>query len=160
MLLRGSTLRADIVHALGRFIFKCQWDRGQGWVGSRLRPRLRLPEARFSRKCWLPGRLRLPSIQKLLDSASASAFLNAVFDGFGFGFGFVILEAGIAYRIALCQNRRFISLPGGIRTHDPFVTDKAILPTSVPVEQCLSRPNGTSRSGAMKEFMKSLGTCL
>ena len=45
----------------------------------------------FSRKCWLPGRLRLPSIQKLLASASASASLNAVFDGFGFGFGFVII---------------------------------------------------------------------
>ena len=40
----------------------------------------------FSRKCCLPGRLRLPNIQKLLASASASASLNAVFDGFGFGF--------------------------------------------------------------------------
>ena len=70
------------------------------------------------------------------------------------------LEAGIAYRIVLCQNRRFISLPGGIRTHDPSVTDKAILLPSVPVERCPSRHNRTSRSGALNEFMKSLGTCL
>ena len=45
---------------------------------------------RFSRKYWLPGQLRLPSIQKSLASASASASLNAVFDGFDLGFGFVI----------------------------------------------------------------------
>ena len=40
------------------------------------------------------------------------------------------LEAGIAYRIALCQNRRFTSLPrcapGGIRTHDPSVNDNTM----------------------------------
>ena len=50
----------------------------------------------FSRKCWHLGRLRLPSIQMLLASASASASLNAVFDGLcfvisftaGFGLGF------------------------------------------------------------------------
>ena len=40
----------------------------------------------FSRKCWLSGRFRLPSIQKLLASISASASSNAVFDGFGFDF--------------------------------------------------------------------------
>ena len=55
------------------------------------------------RKYWLPGRLRLPNIQNLLDSSSASASLNAVFmdsasasasaskylftAGFGLGFG-------------------------------------------------------------------------
>ena len=44
----------------------------------------------FLRKCRLPGRLRFPSIQKLLALAWALASLNAVFDGFGFGFGFVI----------------------------------------------------------------------
>ena len=48
----------------------------------------------FSRKCWLPGRLRLPSFQKSLAAASASASLNAVFDGIGFSFGFVIFFYG------------------------------------------------------------------
>ena len=52
-------------------------------------------------------------------------------------------EAGIAYRIALFQNRRFISLPVGIRTHDLSVTDKANLPPSVAVKRCLS--NGVKR---------------
>ena len=67
---------------------------------------------------------------------------------------------GIAYRISLCQNRRYISLPGGIRTHYPYVTDKTILPPSVTIERCLSRPNRTICSGTMNKIMKSLGTCL
>ena len=48
----------------------------------------------FLQKCRLPGRLRLPSIQKLLALASALASLNAVFDGFSFGFSFVIFFCG------------------------------------------------------------------
>ena len=50
----------------------------------------------YSRKCRLPGRLRLPSIQKLLASASALDSLNAVFL-FGFGIGFIIFfKAGFS----------------------------------------------------------------
>ena len=66
----------------------------------------------FLQKCWLPGRLWLPSIQKLLALASALASLNAVFDGFSFGFGFVIFfMAGFSF-LEFCIwlprfNRRF-----------------------------------------------------
>ena len=44
----------------------------------------------------------------------------------------------------------------GIHTHDPSIIGKAILPSSVRVEQCLSRPNRASRSGAK---CKSQITC-
>ena len=44
----------------------------------------------ISRKGWLSGRPRLSSIQKLLASDSATASLNAGFDGFGFSLGFVM----------------------------------------------------------------------
>ena len=75
-----------------------------------------------------------------------------------------VLEAGITYRIALCQNRRFSSLSlyasGGIRTNHPSVIDKTILPSSVRVERCLSRPNRTGRSGAKCKWVKSRATCL
>ena len=48
--------------------------------------------------CWLLGRLRLPNIQEWLASASASASLNAIFDGFGLGFGFImIFTAGFGF---------------------------------------------------------------
>ena len=50
----------------------------------------------FSQKCCLPGRLRLPSIQRLVASASASASLNAVFDGLGFGF-VILFTAGFDF---------------------------------------------------------------
>ena len=57
------------------------------------------------------------------------------------------LEAGTAYRIALCQNRRFISLPvftsGGMRTHDPTIIDKPVSPPSFRIERRLSHPNRT-----------------
>ena len=70
----------------------------------------------FLRKCRLPGRLRFPSIQKLLALAWALASLNAVFDGFGFGFGFVIFfMAGFGFPefcIWLPRfNRHFIHKP-------------------------------------------------
>ena len=52
----------------------------------------------FSRKCWLPDRLQLPGIQKLVVSASISVSLKAVFDGFGLGFGYVIFfTAGFGF---------------------------------------------------------------
>ena len=68
----------------------------------------------FSRKCWFSGRLRLPSIQKLLASESASASLNAVFDGFGFGF-VIFFTAGFGFGFGFTEfrawhprfNRRF-----------------------------------------------------
>ena len=73
-------------------------------------------------------------------------------------------EAGIAYRNGLCQNRRFSSLPlyasDGIRTNDPSIIDKAILPSCVRVERCLSRPNRASRSGAKCKIVKSRVTCV
>ena len=68
----------------------------------------------FLQKCWLPGRLWLPSLQKLLASASAS--LNAVFDGFGLGFAFVMFfTVGFDYGFSFPEfsfwlpwfNRRF-----------------------------------------------------
>ena len=47
-----------------------------------------------------------------------------------------------------------------IRTHDTFTIDKAILPPSVRVDRCPSRPNQTLRLRAKTEMMKSLFTCL
>ena len=48
----------------------------------------------------------------------------------------------------------------GTRTHDPFTIEKAILPPTVPVERCPSRPIQTLRLCAKTEIMKSLFTCL
>ena len=74
------------------------------------------------------------------------------------------LEAGIACNIALCQNRRFISLPlhasGGIRTHDHTIIYKTVSPPSFRAERCLSRPNQTLCSCTKTEILKSLFTCL
>ena len=49
-------------------------------------------------------RFRLPNIQKLLASASASASLNAVFDEFYFGFGFVIFLPPASASVSASQN--------------------------------------------------------
>ena len=69
-------------------------------------------------------------------------------------------DAGIVYHTALCQNRRFSSLllyaSGGIRTHDHSISDLAILPLSVRVERCFSRPYRSRHSCAK---CKSQTTC-
>ena len=62
----------------------------------------------FSRKCWFSGRLRLPSIQKLLASESTLASIHAVFDGFGFGFVIFLWTASAS----VSASRNFVS---GIR---------------------------------------------
>ena len=84
----------------------------QGWAGSQLW--LRLPEAELFAKmlAYWPDRLRLPGIEKLFASASASASLQAVFDEFGLGFGFVIFFYGrlrIRFRLSriLCLASAF-----------------------------------------------------
>ena len=47
-------------------------------------------------------------------------------------------------------------MPGGIRTHDPSIIDKAMWQSWV--KRCHSRPNRTSLSGAMSKFTKTRGT--
>ena len=63
----------------------------------------------ISRKCWIPGRPRLPSIQTLLALASASASLNAVFDVVGFCIGFVIFLRPASASVLASQHFVFAS---------------------------------------------------